>query len=149
MQTSRASTTSQLSFYSQDWVALLPKLWKSAFITFGRPIGLLSVSTSVRSLRSLATPNGDAQSRLSQPNGFEPFSHDRQYDTKSQMLSLQLGTKTQSIAKLQLTKRNVVKLGGELASDQRLSGLARERSERARPSEATKCPLGAVLLARR
>uniref|UniRef100_A0A2A4Z3W2 Uncharacterized protein n=1 Tax=OCS116 cluster bacterium TaxID=2030921 RepID=A0A2A4Z3W2_9PROT len=35
-----------------------------------------------------------------------------------------------SFAKLQLTKRNVVKLGGELASDQRLSGLARERSER-------------------
>uniref|UniRef100_A0A2A4Z971 Uncharacterized protein n=1 Tax=OCS116 cluster bacterium TaxID=2030921 RepID=A0A2A4Z971_9PROT len=39
--------------------------------------------------------------------------------------------------------RNVVDWGGELASDQRLSGLARERSERARPSEATKCPWGA------
>ena len=35
-----------------------------------------------------------------------------------------------SFPKLQLTKRNVVDWGGELASDQRLSGLARERSER-------------------
>ena len=60
------------------------------------------------------------------------------------MQRLQRGTKTQSVTKLQLTKRNVVKLGGASASDQRLSGLARERSERARPSEATKCPWGAV-----
>uniref|UniRef100_A0A2A4YZT5 Uncharacterized protein n=1 Tax=OCS116 cluster bacterium TaxID=2030921 RepID=A0A2A4YZT5_9PROT len=76
----------------------------------------------MHSLRSLATPNGDAQSRLSQPNGFELFSLDMQYGTKHQILSLQRGTETQSLAKLQLTKRNVVKLGGEFAADQRLSG---------------------------
>ena len=101
-------------------------------------------STSVRSLRSLATPNGDARSRLSQPKGFEPFFHDKQYSTKHQILNLQRGTKTRCFAKLQLTKRNVVDWGGEFAHHQRLSGLARERSERARPSEATKCPWGAV-----
>ena len=98
----------------------------------------------MRSLRSLATPNGDAQSRLSQPSGFEPFFHDKQYSTKQKILRLQRGTKTQHFAKLELTKRNVVDWGGESASDQRLSGLARERSERARPSEATKCPWSAV-----
>ena len=57
-------------------------------------------STSVRSLRSLAAPNGDAQSRLSQPSGFEPFSHDKQYSTKQQILSLRRGTETRSFAKL-------------------------------------------------
>ena len=61
---------------------------------------LLSISTSVRSLRSLATPNGDAQSRLPQPKGFGPFSHDRQYSTKHHILSLQLDARIQSFAKL-------------------------------------------------
>ena len=58
-------------------------------------------STSVRSLRSLATPNGDARSRLSQPKGFEPFFHDKQYSTKHQILNLQRGTKTQCFANFQ------------------------------------------------
>ena len=47
-----------------------------------------------------------------------------QYGTKSQILSLQRDTETQNVAKLQLTKRNAVKLGGELTLDQRLSGLS-------------------------
>ena len=34
------------------------------------------------------------------------------------------GTKTQPIAKLQLPKHNADRLGDELASDQRLSGLS-------------------------
>uniref|UniRef100_A0A2A4YXD9 Uncharacterized protein n=1 Tax=OCS116 cluster bacterium TaxID=2030921 RepID=A0A2A4YXD9_9PROT len=87
----------------------------------------------VRSLRSLATPNGDARSRLSHLR-FELFSHDRQYRTRQKILSLQWGTEAQSFAKLQLTKHNAVRLGGEIAPDQRLSDLARERSER------TQCP---------
>ena len=44
-------------------------------------------------------------------------------------------TDIQSVAKLGLTKRNVVDWGGESVHDQRLSGLARERSER------TQCPI--------
>ncbi|PCI89051.1 MAG: hypothetical protein COB24_00810 [Hyphomicrobiales bacterium] len=46
------------------------------------------------------------------------------------MLSLLYSTEMQSFAKLELTKLNEIRLGGELTSDQRLSGLARERSER-------------------
>ena len=37
----------------------------------------LSIGTSVRSLRSLATPNGDARSRLPQPKGFGLFSQEK------------------------------------------------------------------------
>ncbi|PCI86451.1 MAG: hypothetical protein COB24_09820 [Hyphomicrobiales bacterium] len=88
---------------------------------------LLSISTSVRSLRSLATPNGDAQSRLPQPKASDPFPT---ISTRLQILSLSGRTEIRSFAKLELTKHNVVRLGGEFASNQRLSGLARERSER-------------------
>ena len=144
MQTSRALAASKLSFYSIGWVVLLPALWKFAFISFGfaslfSPTYRWAIGTSVRSLCSLATPNGDARSRLSHLR-FEPFPHDRQYDTKQQILCLRCRTGMRRFAKLQLTKHNVVKLGGASALDQRLSGLARERGERARPSEATKCP---------
>ena len=61
---------------------------------------LLSISTSVRSLRSLATPNGDAQSRLPQPKGFGPFSHDMRYGNKQQILSLRCSTRSQMLCLL-------------------------------------------------
>ncbi|PCI86794.1 MAG: hypothetical protein COB24_08590 [Hyphomicrobiales bacterium] len=106
------------------------RLWP-LFLSFA----LLSISTSVRSLRSLATPNGDAQSRLPQPKGFGPFSQDRQYGTKNKIQSLHCGTYTRRITKLELTKLNVIDWGGELASDQRLSGLASDTEYRARSAK--------------
>ncbi|PCI86458.1 MAG: hypothetical protein COB24_09855 [Hyphomicrobiales bacterium] len=45
-------------------------------------------------------------------------------------MSKQYSTYMLRFAKLQLTKHNAVRLGGVSASHQRLSGLARERSER-------------------
>ena len=77
--------------------------------------------------RLMAATRGCACLSLTASNSFSTIGS---MATKSQMLSLQRGTGAQSLAKLQLTKCNVVDWGGASAPDQRLSGLARERSER-------------------
>ena len=107
----------------------------------GHFVASLGRARSLRSLPRLTATRSRACLSLTASN---LFPQDKQYDTKSQMLSMRWGTETRNVTNFQLTKRNVVDWGGDSAPDQRLSGLARERSERARPSEATKCPWGAV-----
>ncbi|PCI86732.1 MAG: hypothetical protein COB24_08225 [Hyphomicrobiales bacterium] len=85
----------------------------------------------------LAAPNGDGQSALPHPKVFGLISHEKHAEKTAWRLYSEF---RQILAYLAYE----FALGGELACDQRLSGLARERSERARPSKATKCPWGAV-----